>query len=513
MHKTPVIFWSIVIITIGVAIFLHKSIQLGMPLSPDQKTEAWTIQARLSFEANSRNIKASLAIPNVTPGYNKLEEYFISGNFGLNAKKSGDNQTANWAIRQAQGEQVLYYQTTVTRTGEASRWNTVPDYPKAPEFREPYSTAVAKIIEDVRSQSADTASFTYELIAQLKSSDANENIALVRGLAHSDREIANLVIKLLSVAHIPTRKLWALPLSDAANDARPRVLIQAYNGYEWLTFDPKNGNTGIPSNYLAWKVGDAPLYKIQNGSNVELKFSIAKSYVELLDVAKKNVKQHDSILGQLTLFSLPVQSQNTYSLLLMIPIGALLVVFMRTFIGVQTFGTFMPILIAVAFRETQLFWGITLFTGIVLIGLLIRFYLEHLRLLLIPRLAVILVVVVTLMLIISFITSRMGMDRLLSVSLFPMVILAMTIERMSITWEENSPQAALLQGLGSLVVASLGYLLMTNEQLTYLMFVFPELLLVILGVCLAMGRYTGYRLSELIRFREMKPVSDTSDKQ
>lgn len=79
----------------------------------------------------------------------------------------------------------------------------------------------------------------------------------------------------------------------------------------------------------------------------------------------------------------------------------------------------------------------------------------------------------------------------------------MTIERMSITWEENGAQTALLQGFGSLIVASLGYLLMTNEHLTYLMFVFPELLLVILGICLWMGRYTGYRLNELFRFREM----------
>ena len=82
-----------------------------------------------------------------------------------------------------------------------------------------------------------------------------------------------------------------------------------------------------------------------------------------------------------------------------------------------------------------------------------------------------------------------------------MVILAMTIERMSITWEENGAQEAMLQGLGSLAVACIGYLVMTNETLMYLMFVFPELLFVILALCLLMGRYTGYRLSELRRFR------------
>ena len=109
------------------------------------------------------------------------------------------------------------------------------------------------------------------------------------------------------------------------------------------------------------------------------------------------------------------------------------------------------------------------------------------------------------MLIISFTTSQLGLERLLSISLFPMVILAMTIERMSITWEESGISTALIQGFGSLIVACLGYLIMTNQHLNYLMFAFPELLFVVLGVCIWMGSYTGYRVSELFRFRDIKP--------
>ena len=503
MHKIVVIFWSVLLILVGLAIFFHKTFGLDIPLVANQQTEIWTVQARLNFESNKRNVKATLYVPNITPGFIKLDEHYISGKFGLNVKTSGDKKTANWAIRKSKGNQTLYYRTTITNTDTSSKWTEIPSYPEAPEFSEPYSTAIAKIIEDVRSQSADTVSFTFELIEQLKSSDANENISLVKSLARSNDEIADLLIKLLAVAHIPTRKLWVLGLSDAANNVVPRVFLQVYNGDEWITFDPVSGNTGIPTNHITWKVGGDSLFKLKNGKNAELQFSVTKSYIELLDIAKHKAKQKGSIFANLTLFSLPVQIQNTYSLILMVPLGALIVVFMRTFIGVQTFGTFMPILIAIAFRETRLLWGVALFMGIVFIGLLIRFYLEKLRLLLIPRLTVILVVVVILMLIISFFTSRLGLDRLLSVSLFPMVILAMTIERMSITWEENGAQIALLQGFGSLVVACFGYLIMTDKHLSYLMFVFPELLLVILGICLWMGRYTGYRLSELFRFREM----------
>ena len=63
MHKLAVHFWSIVFIAIGLAIFAHKVFQLGMPITPDATTETWTVQARLAFKGNGKNIKASMSIP------------------------------------------------------------------------------------------------------------------------------------------------------------------------------------------------------------------------------------------------------------------------------------------------------------------------------------------------------------------------------------------------------------------------------------------------------------------
>lgn len=507
MNRTSVTLWSVFFVVVGLAIFAHKHIQLNFPLLPDQQAEAWTVQARLSFVSTRRNVKATLQIPNITPGYSKLDEYYISGDFGLQSQIKGDNKSADWAIRKAKGEHVLYYLTNITHSQVPSTWPSVPDYPPAPAFPEPQSVAINKIIQDVRSQSADTASFTYELIKQLNQENGNENVSLLKKFVKRNELEVDMLMQLLSVAHIPARKIWLLELVEKS-DVAPVAFVQVYNGDEWLTYDPVTGASGLPDDHIVWSVGNEPLFKLQNAGSGELTFSVKSSNIELLSVARNSVQQTGSMLGKFTLYTLPLQIQHTYSLLLMVPLGALLVVFMRTVVGVQTFGTFMPILIAVAFRETQLGLGILLFSVIVFIGLLIRFYLERLRLLLIPRLAVILVVVVILMLFISLATSASGIERLLSVSLFPIVILAMTIERMSITWEENGANAAMLQGLGSLFVASLGYLVMTNSYLTYLMFVYPEFLFVVLGLSMLMGRYTGYRLNELMRFRSMVKIDN-----
>ena len=42
---------------------------------------------------------------------------------------------------------------------------------------------------------------------------------------------------------------------------------------------------------------------------------------------------------------------------------------------------------------------------------------------------------------------------------------------------------------------------MRVSQIQYWAYYFPELLLVLLAVILLIGRYTGYRFSELIRFK------------
>ncbi|MEO0998517.1 MAG: 7TM domain-containing protein, partial [Pseudomonadota bacterium] len=130
--------------------------------------------------------------------------------------------------------------------------------------------------------------------------------------------------------------------------------------------------------------------------------------------------------------------------------------------------------------------------------------LERLRLLLVPRLTAVLIVVVILMLLVSIVSHRLGIETGLSIALFPMVIIAMAIERMSVMWEERGAGDAIKAGVGTLIVASLSYFVMGIDLLEHLFLTFPELLLVILAVVLVIGRYTGYRLTELTRFRALE---------
>jgi hypothetical protein len=79
----------------------------------------------------------------------------------------------------------------------------------------------------------------------------------------------------------------------------------------------------------------------------------------------------------------------------------------------------------------------------------------------------------------------------------------MTIERMSIVWEERGAGESLLSGLGSMFAAVLAFVVMNNKFLEHIVFVFPELLFVLLAATLLLGRYSGYRIMDLYRFKAL----------
>jgi len=177
---------------------------------------------------------------------------------------------------------------------------------------------------------------------------------------------------------------------------------------------------------------------------------------------------------------------------------------LRNLVGIRTSGTFMPVLIALTFLQTSLLTGLMLFIVVVGIGLILRSYLSRLNLLLVPRIASVLVFVIIIYAAIGIMSSKLGWQAGLKVTFFPMIILSWTIERMSILWDEEGGHEVMVQGGGSLLTASVAYLLMSNPYVADTVFLYPELLLVLLAIIISIGSYSGYRLSDLVRFAPME---------
>ncbi len=506
MGNWPVYRLVAILAVTGAALFFFKWLVLGYPLTPNTWAEAWDVEVRVRFVADDGPVKVALFIPSNLYPYSIMDENFVSHGYGLMTARTAGNRKSVWSIRHASGVQSLYYRALIQRI-EIQQQPTIAlrNPPQADELilPEPILLAARALLAEARAHSADTDTLVANLLLRLRNPGRDTNAALLVGAqADADKRI-QAAIQVLSLDRIPARLVHGVRLEAAGRDVPIVPWLQAYDGQQWRYFNPDSGEAMLPADFLVLWSGPEQLVSISGGRNPDIAVSVRQSEQAAIQAAEARSNIMIPQLSRFSLLSLPVQTQEVYRILLLIPVGALLLVIARNLVGIKTFGTFMPVLIALAFRETELLWGLILFTVVVALGLVVRFYLERLRLLVVPRLAAILTVVVLLMALISVISNMLGMERGLSVALFPMVILTMTIERMTIVWEEQGSAEAMRQGMGSLLVASLAHLVMRIPELKHLIFMFPELLLIILAVLLLLGRYSGYRLTELIRFRAL----------
>lgn len=484
---------------LGGASILYQVYAQGVPLTESETDPVWVVDAQISFRANPNlPIKVRFFVPPLIGAYDVLDEHFISNNYGINVAPSDDNRLATWSTRRAKGEQRLYYRLVLP-----DRPTVKPPRGPGPQFRqsEPLGgaqkLAAEALLEPIRQQSADVETFIREAIKRVNDT-RDDNVRLLLEGDFSVTQRARVVATILSHAHIPVEPVHTLRLSIDGPQT-PELWLRSFNGDTWLYLNPDTGATGLPSDHLVWWSGAEPLLRVSGGSRSSTQFTVSRNQMNAIALSQRTA---DSAL-EMSLYQLPLQAQQTFKVMLMIPYGVMLILLLRSVVGLETLGTFTPILISLAFRETDLLVGVLFFTLIVALGLSLRSYLETLRLQLLSRLSVVLTFVVIAMIAISVLSHQLGMGSGLSIALFPMVILTMVIERMSIVWEERGGMSSLKTGVGTLIAATLGHLIMTVDWLMYFTFTFPGIILVIAAFMLAMGHYRGYRLSELIRFREL----------
>ena len=503
MKKIQLLILSGMLIFLGSGIFIFKYHFLNFPLTPDKTSNLWDIEIRLSVDAENTSLKASLFLSCESQNFTIISEQFLSGKYGLITTKKDNNRKAVWSIRKIKGKQDLYYRVLVQKTANKKPGQLKPGEISAPSFDEPYLSAANRLWNDIYEHSADLNTVIGNLFKHLNSPGIDENVALLLGKkTASTTQKIETAVKLLALAGIPAQLVHGFDLKKETLQVEMVSWLEVYYQKKWKSYNPDNSGGDIPGSYIAWWRGSEPLYKIWGGTNLHTQITAQKNETEAIKSAIVQSKLTSPHFFKFSLLNLPIQNQIIYRVILLIPLGALLVVIFRNIIGIKTFGTFMPVLIALSFRETQLLWGIILFSLVIAIGLAIRFYLENLKLLVVPRLSAILIAVIIIIAGLNIFTYNMGLPLGLSVSLFPIVILAMAIERMSIVWDERGPGEALSQGLGTLFVSAVIYYVIKNQIVEHIMFFFPELLFILFGITLLLGRYSGFRLIELYRFKE-----------
>ncbi len=517
--KIQLRFLILILVSAGLGLTLVKHFRHGYPMLPRKQTPVWSVEARISFRAKGDPVKVNFAVPGTQEAFGVLGESGSSQDYGYTAaaplgEKEPFSRYVTWSRQEAKGQQELYYRIDIYQRPTLLR-TEFPSTPVVldPQFEEgPLALSIQEILGQAKQRSADAESFTSQLIQILQNPDDQNAQTLLR-VADTELRRLKLLNTLINKGGYESHLIRALELGEtqARQSLRQMVLLVDREQNSASLFEWGNPLALDPEGLLAWQRGGPSLIEVFGGSGAKVEYSVIRQDLPLNFVLEQAEAYGENNLMNLSLSSLSFDQQSSFRLLLMIPFGALVVVIIRNLVGIKTSGTFMPILLAMAFLKTQLLTGVILFVIVVSVGLIMRAYLSKLDLLLVPRISAVVVVVIGIMVSFGLMGAKFDIALMQSVTLFPTIILAWTVERLSVLWEEDGPKEVITQTAGSLFVAILAYVVMGSDTLRYQAFVFPELLLVVLAVILALGQYSGYRLSELFRFAPLVKAAEGTE--
>jgi len=508
-----VYLFALLLILAAAASISAKVVHGGHTVSSEYSRHLWRISMTMNITGKGSRAKVRLTLPRDNARQTIYNEHFENDEMVFYVRERSDtNRIGFWRSELLDGRKTLQY------TFSAQLKSLMYDIPKDAHLSvEPFKTypvdfhrwlepsefiqskdvIIRRHLKKAIGREKNTAAVIRKLFdfvrgqvryrSEKGSKDAKETL---KKLTADCGGQARLFCALSRAAGIPSRLAGSIILTGGTKNTT-HVWVENYVAGKWIPFDVVNDHyASIPNHYLELYRGDYYLFKYVGLSKFEYFFFI-------------DVENMPPVDNRWSLYALPIHFQAFAKVLLLIPMGALVVAFCRSVIGVPTYGTFGPILLALAFQEISLQMGIFFLSVVVLTGWVLRKILDHLKILVIPRMAIILTMVVIAVLAMMVVGSYFGAKNIFYISLFPMIIITWIIERFSVTQSEDGTLAAFQTSLGTIAVAAAVYYVIRMHAVRIYLFAFPEILLIIMALLLVLGRYTGIRLMELWRFREL----------
>ena len=502
--KRPAVWLALALLLLAVALLTYRIVWLGYPVFPTAPGRTWQLLIDAHIKGGSGETTLALAVPSEQAGRMLVEERVTSGTLNFHLLREGPNRIAVWSGEVGSGEEEIHYRAIILiRPGRPSKADP-PTLEKFPPVVKKEERALAERLSRNWTQLAPTARI--KAVAAATAGEWGEPSP-----AHQDMQTWKIVqekygrvvafLTLLEASGLPARAVEGFLLSEGIR-TRPLTWIEVWTGQRWESLRPETGEIEkTPAILLPLATGGWPAARVSGGELLEIRWILSREIVSQWRLHFERILRSDRLLDRWSLFRLPPEFQQTFRILLLVPIGALMIGGLRNLVGFPTFGIFMPVLMALAFRSTGLGFGLGIFGGVLLIGYAVRRSLDKLRLLLVPRMSVILTLVIACFTVLALIGSKFDLRGFMAVGLLPFVILTMTIERFFVVIEEAGIREGLRTAAGSAAVSVITYQIISWEPLQLTFFVYPELLAGVAAAQILLGRYTGYRLSELFRFR------------
>jgi hypothetical protein len=504
-HRAKLLLTGCLLLATVGGLVLYKIRALGYSLSDTLPLTSYHVTYALDFDGHGEDARVRTFLPSSDAHQQISQEENQAPGLHFDQRLDGLNRVATWTGTDVPEGTRVRYSFTVLPSAIQFRIPTglpVPEtYPasvspflrpeKEIQVDAPEIAATLKGIQADQGTVLERLRRIYTLTSGLKArpfKGTTDALTALRLGEASCNGKSRLFVALARASGIPARLVGGLILEQGAKKTSHQW-VEAYVAGHWVPFCPTNEHFAeLPERYLTLYYGDESLFRHSSDINFNYRFEVT-SHLIPSPKAKASFKLFIS-------FSL-------LRTLLMLPVGALIVVLFRNVIGLPTFGTFLPALIAAGAGETGALWGFVGVLIVVVVVAMVRWGIQRLELLHSPTLAILLTVVTLALLGTSLLSERFGLMALAHVTFFPIAVLAITAERFYLSFTEQGTQTALKELGGTLFVMLACFLVMNSLALQVLLIGFPEILLLVVAANIYLGRWVGVRLLEYRRFRRL----------
>ena len=195
---------------------------------------------------------------------------------------------------------------------------------------------------------------------------------------------------------------------------------------------------------------------------------------------------------------------NVMVLLLLFPLVVTVIAASRHIVGLRGFGVYIPAVLSIGLASTGVLEGLTLFLAIAATAVLAKKVVKKTHLPYLPRTALMLWTVSLGIFGLMMLAPYINLVTLMSVSIFPILILVLLAENFLDAQARTKQSEALILTLETLGLAVIASFFLRWEPLQTFALSEPELLIVSVAFLNALiGRFVGLRLSERLRFRSI----------
>ncbi|TNE38585.1 MAG: hypothetical protein EP347_05985 [Alphaproteobacteria bacterium] len=475
----------------------------------------------MSFDEDTDDVAVRTYLPLSDAHQDVVREHVISGSFSFDDTENGDGRLGVWSGR---GESKLSYHALV-----ASKRVTYQLDPnlrisrQLPEEVTAYLMGTEAIpvfhkeIDQVWSQIGSGQDrlllptlqtiyrYVYEEIEGAPFKGFTDALTALRLKQASCNGKGRLFVALARYNGIPARLVGGVILNNGRKKTSHQW-VEVWVQDHWVPIDPTNGHFAtLPANYLQLYTGDLPLFTHTKNINFEYLFDIEKEHLSsaLFRFGEADEEPSPSRMNAAELLAFTGLDERTIGVFLLFPFGALVVAFLRNVIGLHTFGTFMPMLVAAACVHTGLVEGLSAFGAVVLFAFLGHAFLDRYRLLKVPRLAAIITLCTGLFIVVLWslggkVSWNFGM-----LALFPVIIISFLADRIHQMAEDRNWRELFISSVGVLISTTICFFAFSSVVLQSVFSLMPETLFLVLAVLIYFGRWPGMRLLEYIRFRNI----------